>query len=51
MIEFTVCVGVGRVYNLTQSGSSEKRNPVGFFLLYKNYNIEPDYDFAEEMAD
>lgn len=41
----------GRVFYLTQSGSSDKPNPVGFFLLYKNCVVETDYDFAEEIAD
>lgn len=39
------------VFYLTQSGSSDKPNPVGFFLLYKNCVVESDYDFAEEIAD
>lgn len=41
----------GRVFYLTQSGSSDKPNPVSFFLLYKNCVVESDYDFAEEIAD
>lgn len=39
------------VFYLTQSGSSDKPNPVGFILLYKNCVVESDYDFAEEIAD
>lgn len=40
------------VFYLTQSGSSDKPNPVGFFfLLYKNCVVESDYDFVEEIAD
>lgn len=30
----------------------KKRNPVDFFfLLYKNCDNKPDYEFAKEMAD
>lgn len=39
------------VFYLTQSGSSDKPNPVGVFLLYKNCVVESDCDFAEEIAD
>lgn len=29
----------------------KKRNPVDFFLLFKNCDNKPDYEFAKEMAD